>query len=79
MVFRDGLPAWKKAGYTIKSTKSLKRIDLPTIGPMFLKALIAQDMYLAGTILFFSAALLIVGNLVADIVLALVDPRIQHA
>jgi peptide/nickel transport system permease protein len=53
-------------------------MDLPTIGPMFLKALIAQDMYLAGTVLFFSAALLIVGNLVADIALALIDPRIQH-
>jgi peptide/nickel transport system permease protein len=53
-------------------------MDLPTIGPMFLKALIAQDMYLAGTVLFLSAALLIVGNLVADIALALIDPRIQH-
>lgn len=53
-------------------------MDLPTIGPMFLKALIAQDMYLAGTVLFFSAALLIVGNLVADVALALIDPRIQH-
>jgi peptide/nickel transport system permease protein len=35
-------------------------------------------MYLAGTVLFFSAALLIVGNLVADVALALIDPRIQH-
>jgi peptide/nickel transport system permease protein len=54
-------------------------LDLPTIGPMFLKALIAQDMYLAGTILFFSAALLIFGNLFADVLLALTDPRIQYA
>jgi peptide/nickel transport system permease protein len=54
-------------------------MNLPTIGPMFLKALIAQDMYLAGTVLFFSAAMLIVGNLVADIILALIDPRIQYA
>jgi peptide/nickel transport system permease protein len=54
-------------------------MNLPTIGPMFLKALIAQDMYLAGTILFLSAALLIVGNLVADILLVLIDPRIQYA
>jgi peptide/nickel transport system permease protein len=53
-------------------------MNLPTIGPMFLKALIAQDMYLAGTVLLFSAALLIVGNLVADVALALIDPRIQH-
>ena len=53
-------------------------LDLPTIGPMFLRALTGQDMYLAGTILFFSSALLIIGNLVADIVLALSDPRIRY-
>lgn len=53
-------------------------LDLPTIGPMFLRALLAQDMYLAGTILLFSAALLIVGNLVADVLLALTDPRIRY-
>jgi peptide/nickel transport system permease protein len=53
-------------------------MDLPTIGPMFLRSLISQDMYLAGTILLFSAALLIVGNMVADVALALIDPRIQH-
>lgn len=53
-------------------------LDLPTIGPMFLRSLISQDMYLAGTILFFSSALLIVGNLVADIALALIDPRIRY-
>jgi peptide/nickel transport system permease protein len=54
-------------------------LNLPTIGPIFLRALIGQDMYLAGTVLLFSAALLIVGNLVADVVLALIDPRIQSA
>ena len=54
-------------------------LELPTIGPMFLRSLIAQDMYLAGTILLFSAALLIVGNLFADVLLALTDPRIQYA
>ena len=53
-------------------------LDLPTIGPMFLRALQGQDMYLAGTILFFSAALLIFGNLVADVVLAVTDPRIRY-
>jgi len=53
-------------------------LDLPTIGPMFLTALTSQDMYLAGTILFFSAVLLIIGNLVADILLAVADPRIHY-
>ncbi len=53
-------------------------LDLPTIGPMFLRALIGQDMFLAGTILFFSAVMLIIGNLIADVVLALSDPRIRY-
>ena len=53
-------------------------LDLPTIGPMFLRSLISQDMYLAGTILFLSSVLLIVGNLVADITMALIDPRIRY-
>lgn len=53
-------------------------LDLPTIGPMFLRSLISQDMYLAGTILFLSSVLLVVGNLVADVTLALIDPRIRY-
>jgi peptide/nickel transport system permease protein len=52
-------------------------LNLPTVGPLFLKALTAQDMYLAGTILLVVAVLLIVGNLVADILLAWTDPRIR--
>jgi peptide/nickel transport system permease protein len=52
-------------------------LGLPTLGPMFLQALQVQDMYLAGTILMFMAMLLLLGNLLADIALALVDPRIR--
>jgi len=52
-------------------------LSLPTIGPMFVRALTSQDMYLAGTILLFLAVLLMVGNLLADIALAWVDPRIR--
>jgi rhodanese-related sulfurtransferase len=33
MVFRDGLPAWTKAGYPINSPKPLKRSNVPTIEP----------------------------------------------
>ncbi|MBN2002960.1 MAG: ABC transporter permease [Anaerolineae bacterium] len=51
---------------------------LPTLGPIFLRALQTQDVYLSGTILLISTALLIVSNLVADIVLAWVDPRIVY-
>jgi peptide/nickel transport system permease protein len=53
-------------------------LSLPTIGPMFLRALTNQDIYLAGTILLMLAALLMLGNLLADVTLAWVDPRIRY-
>jgi peptide/nickel transport system permease protein len=49
---------------------------LPTVGPIYLRALLSQDIYLAGTILLFTVLMLLISNLVADIVLAWVDPRI---
>jgi len=52
-------------------------LNLQTIGPLFYQSLISQDMYLAGTILLVIAVLLIVGNLVADVVLSWIDPRIR--
>ena len=53
-------------------------LNLRTIGPLFYQALISQDMYLAGTILLIISVILIVGNLIADITLAWVDPRISY-
>lgn len=52
-------------------------LDLPTLGPPFYRALLYQDMFLAGTILLILALTLLVGNLIADILLAWSDPRIQ--
>ena len=54
-------------------------MSLPTTGPLFLRALRTQDMYLAGTFLLFMTLLLMVSNLIADIVLVLVDPRIGYS
>lgn len=51
---------------------------LPTLGPIFLRALQSQDIYLSGTILLISTTILMVSNLVADILLAFVDPRIVY-
>jgi peptide/nickel transport system permease protein len=51
---------------------------LPTLGPIFLRSLQTQDMYLAGTILLITTAMLMVSNLVADILLAWADPRITY-
>ena len=53
-------------------------LSLPTIGPMFLNALKNQDIYLAGTILIMLAILLMIGNLLADLTLTWVDPRIRY-
>ncbi|MFN8632472.1 MAG: ABC transporter permease [Chloroflexota bacterium] len=53
-------------------------LSLPTTGPMFLHALQNQDVYLAGTFLLMLALLLMLGNLLADISLAWVDPRIRY-
>jgi peptide/nickel transport system permease protein len=52
-------------------------MNLPTSGPLFVNALIKQDMYLAITMLMFLAFLLILGNLLADLLLAWVDPRVR--
>ncbi|WP_102961385.1 ABC transporter permease [Mangrovicella endophytica] len=52
-------------------------MSLPTTGPMLLSSLRSQDMYLAGSFLMFLAVLTVVGMLVSDIALALIDPRIR--
>jgi peptide/nickel transport system permease protein len=52
-------------------------MNLPNIGPLLLRALINQDMYLAGGILLIYSFLTIVGTLLSDILLALIDPRIR--
>ncbi|MBP7688335.1 MAG: ABC transporter permease [Thermoflexales bacterium] len=52
-------------------------MNLPNIGPLLLRALQSQDMYLAGSILLIYCGLTIVGTLISDILLALLDPRIR--
>jgi len=52
-------------------------MNLPNIGPLLLRSLVNQDMYLAGGILLIYSFLTIVGTLLSDILLALIDPRIR--
>lgn len=52
-------------------------MSLPTVGPLLLRALIGQDMYLAGTIILIFCVLTVIGTLVSDILLAVLDPRIR--
>jgi len=52
-------------------------MSLPTTGPMLLDALRSQDMYLAGSFLMFMAFLTVIGVLISDLALAVLDPRIR--
>jgi peptide/nickel transport system permease protein len=52
-------------------------LSLPTVGPVLLKALIAQDMFLAGTIVLLLGCLTVLGTLLSDVILVLIDPRIR--
>jgi peptide/nickel transport system permease protein len=52
-------------------------LGLPTVGPLLLQALIAQDMYLAGTIVLMLGVMTVVGTFVSDLLLMWLDPRIR--
>ena len=52
-------------------------LNLPTTGPLLLRALLGQDMYLAGSFLLLLSVLTVVGTFVSDILLAALDPRIR--
>jgi peptide/nickel transport system permease protein len=53
-------------------------LSLPTAGPLLQRALLSQDMYLAGSYIFFLSVLSVVGILISDILLAWLDPRIRY-
>ena len=53
-------------------------LSLPTAGPLLLKSLLTQDMYLAGAFILLLSVLTMIGTLVSDLLLALVDPRIRY-
>jgi peptide/nickel transport system permease protein len=52
-------------------------LNLPMMGPLLLRALTVQDMYLAGSIILLLGVLTLIGMLVSDILLAILDPRIR--
>jgi peptide/nickel transport system permease protein len=52
-------------------------LGLPTVGPLLLKALVAQDMFLAGTIVLMLGVMTVIGTLISDILLVWIDPRIR--
>ena len=52
-------------------------LGLPTVGPILLKALVAQDMFLAGAIILIIGWMTVVGTFFSDLLLVLVDPRVR--
>jgi peptide/nickel transport system permease protein len=52
-------------------------LSLPTVGPLLLKALIAQDMFLAGTIVLLLGVMTVIGTFLSDLILMWIDPRIR--
>ena len=52
-------------------------LGLPTVGPLLLRSLISQDMFLAGTIVLLLGIMTVIGTLVSDVLLVWIDPRIR--
>jgi peptide/nickel transport system permease protein len=52
-------------------------LSLPTVGPLLLKALVAQDMFLAGTIVLLLGIATVIGTFLSDLLLLWIDPRIR--
>jgi len=53
-------------------------LDLPTTGPLLLEALMSQDMYLAGSFIMVLSTLTVIGTLISDLLLVVVDPRNKY-
>ena len=53
-------------------------LNLPTTGPLLLRSLVSQDMYLAGSLIMLLSILTVLGMLLSDLLLAWVDPRIRY-
>jgi peptide/nickel transport system permease protein len=52
-------------------------MGLPTVGPLLLQALLAQDMYLAGAIILLLGVLTVLGTLLSDLLLMWIEPRLR--
>ena len=52
-------------------------LNLPTTGPLYVRALLQKDMYLGIAFLLMLSILLLIGNLIADLLLAWLDPRVR--
>lgn len=69
---------WMLPGLVSGGTIISVVLSLPTTGPLYLQALMTQDMYLAGTVVMMLSTLTVLGTLISDVLLVLVDPRIRY-
>ena len=69
---------WVLPGIVSGSVITAVVLGLPTTGPLLLRALQNQDMYLAGSMVMILSFLTVIGTLVSDILLLWLDPRIRY-
>ena len=69
--------AWILPAIFSGSTITATVLGLPTVGPMLLQSLTFQDTYLSGAIILLLCALTVIGTLLSDILLVVIDPRIK--
>jgi len=69
---------WTLPGLISGTTITSIVLGLPTAGPLLFSALLAQDMYLAGSFLMILSALTVIGTFLSDVLLAALDPRIRY-
>jgi len=69
---------WTLPGIVSGETITAIVLSLPTTGPLLFRALMNQDMYLAGSTIMFLSFLTVIGTLISDILLVWIDPRIRY-
>lgn len=68
---------WRLTGIISGAPIVAMVLSLPTTGPLMLRALMSQDMYLAGSFFLLLCTLTVIGTFISDLLLALIDPRIK--
>ena len=69
---------WVLPGIVSGATITSVVLGLPTTGPLLLRALMNQDMYLAGSMVMMLSLLTLIGTLISDVLLLWLDPRIRY-
>ena len=69
---------WALAGIVSGETITAIVLGLETTGPLLFRALLAQDMYLAGSITMLLTFLVVIGTFISDVLLVMIDPRIRY-